>query len=128
MYYHLRIFIYGILFEGGIIWHTKNEQTKNNIITAVEIRNYMNFFMLYKSMNKFYYELCKDHVMLDWNLIKETGGNFYHILNDTYQLNISESMIKIISISYAATEDEIKNSIVIVEKLDYDAIVTYWTH
>lgn len=77
------------------------------IITAVEIRNYMDLFSNNQNMNRFYYELCKDRVMLDSILIKETGEYFYQIHNKTYYLNLSDSVIKIINISYAATEIEV---------------------
>lgn len=75
------------------------------IKTAVDIRTYMNIIIDDSNFRTFYSEISSDRITID--LFSDVGTYFFKLHRDEYNLNISDSMLKIINLCTAASEVEL---------------------
>ena len=74
------------------------------ICTAVEIRNYWNLFLNDEKAKRFFYEIAKDRVVVEY--IKDTGEEFFKLHKKEYNLDIADEHLRIINLSTSAIEAE----------------------
>lgn len=96
-----------ILHNNNFISDLLDNRYSLEIVVAVQFRNYFHFILTNENIKRFYYEISKARINLDSDRLKKSVVDYYKHINEVYQLHLSNTTVKFISLSLIATEIEI---------------------